>query len=108
MADSTPRRLTSEEVEDLRDEARRHSMWASRTLSEPDESGTPYELSPDDLEALKAHSRQMADDIEAGHFHPGERRCVTLPSGNRFHLAHPDPGEESAPRRPWWRRLLSR
>lgn len=108
MPDSTPRRLTPEEVEDLRDEARRHSMWARETLRQPDEGGAPFELSSEDLEALKAHSRQMAADIEAGIFRPGERRCVTLPSGGRFHLAHPDPGEEAKPRRTWWKRLLNR
>lgn len=108
MRDSTPRHLTPEEVEDLRDKARRHSMWAREALRQPGDDLTPHELSLEDLAALKAHSRQMAADIEAGIFHPGERRCVTLPSGGRFHLAHPDPGEESAPRRPWWRRLLRR
>lgn len=108
MPDSTPRRLTSEEIEGLRDEARRHSMWARETLRQPDEGSAPHELSAEDLEALETHSKQMAADIEAGIFRPGERRCVTLPSGNRFYLAHPDPGEETAPRRPWWKRLLSR
>jgi len=106
MPDSTPKRLTPEEVGDLRDEARRHSMWAREALSQPDEEDAPFELSAEDLGALEAHNKQMAADIEAGRFHPGERRCVTLPSGNRFYLAHPDPGEEPAPRRSWWKRLM--
>lgn len=108
MRDNPPRRLTPEEVEDLRDEARRHSMWAKEAPRQSGEGGAPFELSPEDLEALKARRREMEADIEAGRFHPGERRCVTLPSGNRFHLAHPDPGEAPIPWRPWWRRLLSR
>lgn len=108
MGDRPPKQLTTEEIEDLRSEARRHSTWAREELRKPEEDATSLELSPEDLEVLKAHHREMKADIEAGRFRPGERRCVTLPGGSRFYLAHPDPSEEAPKPQPWWVRLFSR
>lgn len=63
-------------------------------------------LSPEALRALEAHKKQLDADIQAGRFQPGERRCVTLPTGERFYLSHPEPAPELAGG--WWRRLLGR
>lgn len=105
MSEEHPRHLTSEEVIDLRREARHQSEWARQDLKQSEAS---LQMPPDDLAALTAHRRDMEADIEAGRFHPGERRCVTLPSGSRFHLEHPEPGGDPTNPRPWWRRLLHR
>lgn len=65
----------------------------------------PLALPPEDIEALKAHRRKLDQDIETGQMRPGERRCVTLPSGSRFYLEHPEAEREAADGEPWWTRL---
>lgn len=64
------------------------------------------ELPDEAVRALEAHKKQLDADIQAGRFQPGERRCVTLPTGERFYLSHPEPAPELAVG--WWRRLLGR
>ncbi|WP_075882081.1 hypothetical protein [Vreelandella massiliensis] len=67
-------------------------------------------LSEESIEALKAHKRRLDDDIAAGRFNPGDRRCVTLPNGDRFYIGHPDDGAAIAKtkKRSWWRHLIGR
>lgn len=67
------------------------------------------ELSSEALGILEANKRQMEADLAAGRIQPGHRRSVTMPNGDRFHIALPDmdAGSQSAPkRRAWLRRLL--
>lgn len=73
-----------------------------------DKKTPPLVPSPEDMKALKAHRRQLDHDIDTGRMRPGERRCVTLPSGARFYLEHPDAYPMAAVKRSWWSRLISR
>jgi hypothetical protein len=66
-------------------------------------------LSPESIQALEEHKRLLDDDIAAGRFKPGDRRCVVLPNGDRFQLGHPEQVRTvgaDVPKLPWWRRLL--
>jgi len=68
-------------------------------------------LSPESIQALEEHKRLLDDDIAAGRFKPGDRRCVVLPNGDRFQLGHPDHEDDKqagkeAPRPSWWQRLM--
>lgn len=66
-------------------------------------------LSPESIQALEEHKRLLDDDIAAGRFKPGDRRCVVLPNGDRFQLGHPEQVRTvgaDAPKLPWWRRML--
>ena len=66
-------------------------------------------LSTESIQALEEHKRLLDDDIAAGRFKPGDRRCVVLPNGDRFQLGHPEQvrtARADDPKLPWWRRLL--
>ena len=57
----------------------------------------PFELSREALEILEANKRQMEADLAAGRIQPGHRRSVTMPNGDRFHIALPNLEAERRP-----------
>jgi len=67
-------------------------------------------LSPESLKALEEHRRLLDDDIAAGRFKPGDRRCVVLPNGDRLQIGHPDEAvaNKTQDKRSWWARLIKR
>lgn len=74
-----------------------------------DEKQDDFTLSEESIRVLREHRRQLDEDIATGRFKPGDRRCVPLPNGDRFYIAHPQSANEAterAQRLSWWRRLL--
>lgn len=63
MSDERPRHLNSEEVNDLRREARYQSEWARQEL---EQSVASLHMALDDLALLTAHRGEVEVDIEAG------------------------------------------